>query len=230
MAQHWQGTAEVIFSRRSDALAVVKRYNNVLLDGKPMQIEIIGTNTEAPPPTATFSFSLSGTIKMVWKNTLPGLFTVYITTENKFLCQEWNKESSSATAYKFTMDYISIQSIYGLLQYMDLAAFWNLFLVVWLSARKSVQKEVRKGFDSLVLLIGWILWKERNDRTFNNRARSFRLISSGHLRRRQALGFGRVSPTSAAAAVVTFRCFPNVIFIFLFLWSPCVLGNPRITD
>lgn len=39
-----QGTAEVVFSRRQDALAAVKRYNNVQLDGKPMKIDIIGTN------------------------------------------------------------------------------------------------------------------------------------------------------------------------------------------
>ncbi|XP_039807100.1 THO complex subunit 4B-like isoform X3 [Panicum virgatum] len=53
-----KGTAEVVFSRRSDAVAAVKRYNNVQLDGKPMKIEIIGTNIEAPaPPTATFSFN-----------------------------------------------------------------------------------------------------------------------------------------------------------------------------
>lgn len=39
-----KGTAEVVFSRRQDALAAVKRYNNVQLDGKPMKIEIIGTN------------------------------------------------------------------------------------------------------------------------------------------------------------------------------------------
>jgi len=57
MAQHWQGTAEVIFSRRSDALAVVKRYNNVLLDGKPMKIQIIGTNIEAPPPPTAIFFN-----------------------------------------------------------------------------------------------------------------------------------------------------------------------------
>nr|XP_034591417.1 THO complex subunit 4B-like isoform X3 [Setaria viridis] len=51
-----KGTAEVVFSRRSDALAAVKRYNNVQLDGKPMKIEIIGTNIEAPP-TPTFAFN-----------------------------------------------------------------------------------------------------------------------------------------------------------------------------
>ncbi|KAM7277661.1 hypothetical protein ACFE04_004795 [Oxalis oulophora] len=47
-----KGTAEVIFSRQADAMAAVKRYDNVQLDGKPMKIEIIGTNfsTPAAPP------------------------------------------------------------------------------------------------------------------------------------------------------------------------------------
>lgn len=43
-----KGTADVVFSRRGDALAAVKRYNNVELDGKPMKIEIVGTNIAAP--------------------------------------------------------------------------------------------------------------------------------------------------------------------------------------
>jgi hypothetical protein len=42
-----QGTAEVVFARRSDAVAAVKKYDNVQLDGKPMKIEIVGTNTPA---------------------------------------------------------------------------------------------------------------------------------------------------------------------------------------
>ncbi|XP_010907063.1 THO complex subunit 4A isoform X2 [Elaeis guineensis] len=43
-----KGTAEVVFSRRADALAAIKRYNNVQLDGKPMKIEIVGMNIETP--------------------------------------------------------------------------------------------------------------------------------------------------------------------------------------
>ncbi|RDX67089.1 THO complex subunit 4A, partial [Mucuna pruriens] len=43
-----KGTAEVVFSRRADAVAAVKRYNNVQLDGKPMMIEIVGTNISTP--------------------------------------------------------------------------------------------------------------------------------------------------------------------------------------
>ncbi|KAI4991427.1 hypothetical protein ZWY2020_039798 [Hordeum vulgare] len=52
-----KGTAEVIFSRKSDALAALKRYNNVQLDGKPMKIEVIGTNIEAPPAPAIFTLN-----------------------------------------------------------------------------------------------------------------------------------------------------------------------------
>ncbi|KAJ8768822.1 hypothetical protein K2173_023726 [Erythroxylum novogranatense] len=41
------GSAEVVYMRRSDAIAALKKYNNVLLDGKPMKIEILGAS-EAP--------------------------------------------------------------------------------------------------------------------------------------------------------------------------------------
>ncbi|KAK8544981.1 hypothetical protein V6N13_066290 [Hibiscus sabdariffa] len=44
-----KGTAEIVFTRKADALAAVKRYNNVQLDGKPMKIEIVGTNIAIPP-------------------------------------------------------------------------------------------------------------------------------------------------------------------------------------
>ncbi|EOY18205.1 RNA-binding family protein, putative isoform 1 [Theobroma cacao] len=49
-----KGTAEVVFYRQTDALAAIKRYNNVQLDGKPMTIELVGANVvmSAPiPPT-----------------------------------------------------------------------------------------------------------------------------------------------------------------------------------
>jgi len=42
------GSAEVVYTRRSDAFSALKKYNNVLLDGKPMRIEIVGANAGTP--------------------------------------------------------------------------------------------------------------------------------------------------------------------------------------
>ncbi|KAF3334618.1 THO complex subunit 4A-like protein [Carex littledalei] len=44
-----KGTAEVVYAKKEDAMAAIRRYNNVQLDGKPMKIEFIGTNVEVPP-------------------------------------------------------------------------------------------------------------------------------------------------------------------------------------
>nr|XP_051200604.1 THO complex subunit 4B-like [Lolium perenne] len=51
-----KGTAEEVFSTKAEALAALKKYNNVQLDGKPMKIEVIGINIEAPA-SAIFSFA-----------------------------------------------------------------------------------------------------------------------------------------------------------------------------
>ncbi|KAH9612967.1 hypothetical protein KSS87_009580 [Heliosperma pusillum] len=45
------GSAEVVYAKRSDAFAAHKRYNNVQLDGKPMKIEVVTPNAEAPVST-----------------------------------------------------------------------------------------------------------------------------------------------------------------------------------
>ncbi|KAJ7568108.1 hypothetical protein O6H91_01G018700 [Diphasiastrum complanatum] len=39
-----KGTAEVVYTKKEDAISAIKRYNSVQLDGKPMKIEVIGTS------------------------------------------------------------------------------------------------------------------------------------------------------------------------------------------
>ncbi|KAF2906924.1 hypothetical protein DAI22_12g057300 [Oryza sativa Japonica Group] len=41
------------------------------------------------------------------------------------------------------------------------------FIDWWLTARKSVAKVDRKTFDAGVILVTWLIWKERNARVFD---------------------------------------------------------------
>ncbi|WVZ53294.1 hypothetical protein U9M48_004260 [Paspalum notatum var. saurae] len=50
------------------------------------------------------------------------------------------------------------------------------FVDWWLKERKSFGKLQRKGFDALLLLVAWIIWKERNDRIFRWKASMPRVI------------------------------------------------------
>ena len=42
----------------------------------------------------------------------------------------------------------------------------------WTVARKSIHKDNRQCFDSVVILVSWMLWKERNNRMFERATRS----------------------------------------------------------
>ena len=55
---------------------------------------------------------------------------------------------------------------------LDLADWWT-------TSRKRLAKAERKCFDSLVILTSWMIWNERNTRTFDRRAKTVsQLVSS----------------------------------------------------
>jgi hypothetical protein len=47
-----------------------------------------------------------------------------------------------------------------------------VFAEWWTAGRKTLGKADRRCFDSLVIFISWIIWKERNRRTFDHSDRT----------------------------------------------------------
>uniref|UniRef100_I1P279 Uncharacterized protein n=1 Tax=Oryza glaberrima TaxID=4538 RepID=I1P279_ORYGL len=44
----------------------------------------------------------------------------------------------------------------------------------WLcDCRKKMVKEHRRGFDTIVTLVAWTIWKERNNRVFNQKSKTW---------------------------------------------------------
>jgi hypothetical protein len=54
----------------------------------------------------------------------------------------------------------------------------DCFMDRWLCNLKLVQKEMRRGFNSMVVLVAWMIWKERNDRVFNSSIRHAAQLST----------------------------------------------------
>jgi hypothetical protein len=68
----------------------------------------------------------------------------------------------------------------------------------WCDSRKRVPKAQRKGFDSMVVLACWGLWKERNRRVFNNAMAQAAQLDHG---RRKMVGSGELPVCVAVLAL-----------------------------
>lgn len=68
-----KGTAEVVYSRKIDGIAALKRYNNVQLDGKAMKIEFIGSNLVTPTTTSTMAARSASRLQVYQGHDLIGL-------------------------------------------------------------------------------------------------------------------------------------------------------------
>jgi hypothetical protein len=78
-----------------------------------------------------------------------------------------------------TVDHILTQCPYARMVWLGCLNRWDLHVeepqghrslqAWWNSTRDRVQKKDRKRFDTLVILVAWTLWKQRNARTFGNR-------------------------------------------------------------
>jgi hypothetical protein len=51
----------------------------------------------------------------------------------------------------------------------------------WLRRRKKIFMDHRKGFDSFVVLMVWLIWKERNARVFHGASRTVAQLASSVL-------------------------------------------------
>jgi len=93
-------------------------------------------------------------------------------------------------------------------------AIQNCWVVEWWTvARKSIEKGDRQCFDSLVILICRMVWKERNSRVFDRRIRTVaevQLWVTDEIVAWFQAGFSRLEPVVSALGRVLGRALPAV--------------------
>lgn len=69
------------------------------------------------------------------------------------------------TAIQYTYTYVCVYPVTSCIQLCDNPSFLQDW---WPLSRVCLSKHLRPGFDSLILLVSWQLWKERNSRVFDS--------------------------------------------------------------
>jgi hypothetical protein len=84
-------------------------------------------------------------------------------------CQEMETLDHLLLAYAFSRDvWFQVLRRYG--WELQAPTVDDRFVHWWIRVRKLVPKARRKGFDSLVLVVAWTIWLERNTCTFRMRS------------------------------------------------------------
>jgi hypothetical protein len=130
------------------------------------------------------------------KSSFSPIFYIYILSRRALQLRNWTSErrwrlglqDSVATCYTCLQDQDSEKHILAGCVYARevwLGCFHRFGLVVaipevhdslqswWFRVRRGFMRRDRRGFDSLVILIGWRLWKQRNARFFQNTRKQF---------------------------------------------------------
>ena len=83
----------------------------------------------------------------------------------------------------------------------------------WASARKCLLKDDRRKLDSIIILVSWILWLERNKRVFDRQARSAQQLLS--LIADEAVQWGLAGYTQVEALAVALGRRPGRAITFV---------------
>ena len=86
----------------------------------------------------------------------------------------------------------------------------------WTRARKRIHKDDRQCFDSMVILICWMIWKERNKRTFDRQIRTIHEVLDRVIDEIIAwfqAGFSKLEPVARALGRLPGRESANNVII-----------------
>ena len=86
----------------------------------------------------------------------------------------------------------------------------------WTRARKRIHKDDRQCFDSMVILICWMIWKERNKRTFDRQIRTIHEVLDWVIDEIIAwfqAGFSKLEPVARALGRLPGRESANNVII-----------------
>lgn len=164
---HSQGSAEVVFARRSDAYQALKRYNNVQLDGKPMKIEIVAPKPDIPLSARVDVGRANGRRTVVMMYVILILLSLHCTSICLCELHICLIDSDAASTTILLLEYFALvlaiakQQIVQIMWFQPLSSFVKftklIFLNLMLQSFAFLQLIFQQG---VVVLIGGVILQE----------------------------------------------------------------------